>query len=205
MLEKLILSSRNQGKIEQIKPIFAGLPLQLLSLSEAGIEGEGVEDGLSLNENAMKKAMFAWRSGSWAMADDTGIFIDALNGRPGVHSARWAGKDKTTAEITAYTLKQLRHVLPKDRTATFRTVATVIDPDGRPSRFVGEAPGMLLSAQRCEPQKGMPYSGIFVPDEGRGKVWAQMSIEEENAISHRGKAFRQVRQFFEEYFKIPAY
>jgi len=202
----LILSSRNQGKIEQIKPVFAGLPLTVLSLSDAGIEGEAVEDGTTLEQNAKLKATYAWQARKWSMADDTGIFIDALGGQPGVYSARWAGKDKTTAEITAHTLEKLRHVLPNDRGATFRTVAVLIDPDGHVRQFSGEVRGTILPSQRCEPQKGMPYSGIFVP-EGTGKVWAEMTVEEENKISHRGKAFAKVRRFFEEYFeqiKTPA-
>lgn len=200
----IILSSRNPGKVGQIKQLLAGLPFTVLSLSDAGIKGEADEDGLTLADNAMKKALFAWRKGWWAMADDTGIFIDALGGQPGVYSARWAGEGKTTAEITAYTLGKLKDVPLGKRTATFKTVAVLIEPDGATHKFMGEAPGTVLIEPRCPPPPKMPYSGIFAPDGGGGKVWAEMSLEEENALSHRGKAFSQVRQFLEEVLKTPA-
>ena len=88
----IILSSRNPSKVNQIKPVFVGLPVNILSLEEASILGEAIEDGTTLEENALKKACFAWeQSKKWSIADDTGFFIDALQGGPGIHAARWAG------------------------------------------------------------------------------------------------------------------
>jgi len=194
----LILSTRNQSKAEQIKAVLGTLPLRILTLEDVGVTAEVVEDGSTLEENALKKAHFACRLTSrWAVADDTGLFIDVLNGRPGIHAARWAGRDKTTEEIMRYTLKVLKDALPHQRTATFRTVAVAVSPQGQEHIFVGEAKGVLLAGPRCVPQPKMPYSAIFVPD-GQPKVWAEMSVEEENAISHRGKAFRQLREFLSE-------
>lgn len=98
----IILATRNPSKAEQIKELFRGLPVSILTLAEAGIEGEAIEDGLMLQENALKKALFAWKQISpktWVMADDTGIFIHALDNEPGVRSARWAGDTATTDEI----------------------------------------------------------------------------------------------------------
>ncbi len=187
----IILSTRNPSKAEQIKAILAGVPISVLTLSDAGIEGEGVEDGATLEENAITKALFAHRAGGWSMADDTGLYIDALDGRPGVHAARWAG-DVSTDEITAYTLKQLKGVT--DRSATFSTVAALISPDGAQTIFIGKVRGVLLDAPRTKPQPKMPYSPIFVP-EGSQKVWAEMTVDEENTVSHRGKAFRLVREY----------
>jgi XTP/dITP diphosphohydrolase len=187
----IILSTRNPSKAEQIKAVFAGVPISVLTLSDAGIEGEAVEDGSTLEENAIKKALFAHRLGEWSMADDTGLFIDALDGKPGIHAARWAG-DASTDEITAYTLKQLEGV--EDRSATFKTVVALVSPGGEQRFFVGEVRGELLDAPRVKPQPKMPYSPLFIP-EGSDKVWAEMTTEEENAISHRGKAFHLTGEY----------
>lgn len=192
----LILSSRNPSKAVQIKELFRGSSYRVLTLSDTGIEGEAVEDGETLEENALKKARYAHErsTGAWVMAEDTGIFIDALGGKPGIHSARWLG-DIPTEEITKGTLERLEGAT--DRNAVFRTVAVLVSPAGEAHTFVGEAPGVMLDAERTAPQPKMPYSGIFVPDEGGGKCWAEMTTEEENKISHRGKALAQVRRFLE--------
>lgn len=191
----LILSTRNESKAQQIKALLGTLPLRLLTLDEAGVAGEAVENGMTLEENALKKARFAQeQTGKWAIADDTGLFIDMLNGQPGIHAARWAGRDKTTEEIMHYTLKALKHALPHERSATFRTVAVAVSPQGEHSVFVGEVRGVLLPGPRCAPQPKMPYSAIFMPD-GQPRVWAEMTVDEENRVSHRGKAFSQLREF----------
>lgn len=191
----LILSTRNPSKAEQIKAVFAGLPVRVLTLEEAGVEGEAVEDGTTLSENAAKKALFgAKETGKWCIADDTGLFIDALDGRPGIHAARWAGDDASTEDILNYTLNALKDVPGEKRTAAFRTVAVLARPDGTLVEFMGEAPGSLLEAPRVPFQPKMPYSAIFVP-EGGEKSWAEMTVEEENKVSHRGKAFGQLRDY----------
>lgn len=196
---EIILSTRNRSKIDQIKEVLAGLPLSVLSLEEAGIEGEVVEDGASLEENALKKALFATRQGGkWAIADDTGLFIDAWGGKPGIHAARWAGEGLSTEEIMRRTLEKLEGLPMEERTASFKTCAVITSPDEKQTRFfTGTVRGKILIEPRTACQPNMPYSAIFVPD-GQDKTWAEMSTEEENAISHRGEAFRQVRQFFAE-------
>lgn len=192
---RIILATRNQSKVEQIKPVFASLSFAVASLADAGISGDVVEDGETLAENALKKARFAReKTGEWALADDTGLFIDALGGAPGVHSARWAGEGKSAEEILAFVLEQLLKTPRPRRTATFRTVAALVSPDGEEMIFAGSAPGVLLEAPRVQFQPGLPYSSIFLPD-GYEKVWAEMSVAEENEISHRGKAFRAARDY----------
>lgn len=189
---EIILSTRNPSKAEQIKAVFDNMPIAVRTLADVGIEGEAVEDGATLEENALKKARFAHQPGAWAMADDTGLFIDALGGKPGIYAARWAGEDATTDEITQYVLKQLEGV--EDRSATFKTVVALISPTGEQQFFAGEVAGSMRDAPRVKPQPKMPYSPLFVPD-GSDKAWAEMTVEEENAISHRGKAFRLVREY----------
>ncbi len=191
---EIILSSRNVSKVAQINAVFAGTPFKVISLKEAGIKGVVEEDGETLEENGLKKAMFAHnaRLTEWCMSDDSGIFIDALGGFPGVHSADWLGTEASTEEIMQGILKKLEGV--ENRAATFKTLATLISPDGVVRTFFGEIRGKLLAEPRGETQPNMPYSSLFVAL-GQEKVWSEMSVEEENAISHRGKAFAQVRDF----------
>lgn len=192
---EIILATRNPSKALQIQKVFSNSAVDVKTLDQIGIEGEAVEDGANLEENAFKKAWFAHEraDGKWTMADDTGLFITALNGEPGIHAARWAG-DVTTEEITRYTLKRLEGI--SDRSAIFRTVVVAISPEGEKHAFTGEVTGRLAEVQRVPPQPKMPYSPLFIPD-GEEMCWAEMGTEYENRISHRGIAFRKVREFFE--------
>lgn len=193
---KIILSTNNPSKVEQIKAVFKDSSISVLTLAEAGIEGGGIEDGTTLEENALKKAMFVHQAcpSAWSMSDDTGIFINALKGAPGVHTSEWSGGNKETEQFTQWILKQLENF--SNRSAIFRTVVAIVSPEGKQYFFIGEVHGKILRAPRIKPQPQMPYSSIFMPDE-TDKVWAEMTIKEENKISHRGKAFRQARQFLE--------
>ncbi len=137
------------------------------------------------------------KQGGWVVAEDTGFFIDALGGRPGIYAARWAGDGLTTEEIMHYTLRELKDIPEEARTATFTTVAVLVSPEGVVSVFTGSVLGSLLTSPRTECQPNMPYSALFMPS-GTNKVWAEMEVAEENAISHRGKAFRQVRDYLSE-------
>ncbi len=198
---QVILSTRNPSKLEQIKQAFGDSSINILTLDDVGIEGEAKENGQTLFENAYRKAFFAWEKqpADWiekklTMADDTGIFIDVLNGFPGVNTASWSGGNTDTDKKTLWILEQLKE--HSNRSATFKTVAVVMTPAGQPFRFEGEVKGKILETPRCKAQPKMPYSSIFQPD-GFEKVWAEMTTEEENKISHRGKAFRQAREFLE--------
>jgi XTP/dITP diphosphohydrolase len=194
---KIILSTRNPSKATQIKAMFNNPSITILTLSEAGIEGDAIEDGTTLEENAYKKAIYAWdnlKEKTWVVAEDTGLFITALGGKPGIKAARWAGETATTDEIMNYTLKQLEGVT--DRSAYFETVVILLSPDGTKVVFKGKVDGTLLEKPSVKPQPKMPYSPLFMPN-GSDKVWAEMSIKEENEISHRGKAFQKVVKFLE--------
>lgn len=196
----IVLSTRNPSKAEQIKAMFNNPQIKVLTLDEAGIEGEAIEDGVTLGENALKKVSYArekLQESSWVMADDTGLFINALDGKPGIHAARWAG-DVSTDEITEYTLRQLEG--KTDRSATFKTIVCLLSPEGEVFEFEGVVNGYLAESPKTKPQPKMPYSPLFYP-EGSDKVWAEMTIEEENEISHRGKAFKQVVAFLQKQTK----
>ncbi len=190
---RIILSTKNPSKALQIQTLLNDDAFEVVTLGEIGIHDDVVEDGNTLEENAFKKAIFAFeQTGEYVIAEDTGLFIDALAGRPGIHAARWAGDSATTEEIRDYTLEQLRNVPLELRTATFKTVAIVMFPDGSHTVCTGELPGLILLEPRMECQPKMPYSALFQPL-GHQKTWAEMTTEEENAISHRGEAFRNVR------------
>lgn len=195
----IIISTRNPGKVEQIRAMFIGTPIRILSLDDAGIGGEVTEGEISLEENSSLKARFAWGNSEkmWVMAEDTGLFIDALNGEPGVITADWAGASVKGEALRDFALNKVRQIPEDSRTAFWETVAVVIAPNGDISSFRGKATGTLITDLRGPMQTGMPYSQFFIPD-GTNKTWAELaeiSIDEENALSHRGKAFAQVREF----------
>lgn len=194
---EIILATRNKTKTEQIRGIFEGSNILIQTLSEASIEGEAIEDAQTLFGNALKKTQYVREKcpGAvypWVMADDTGLFIRALGGAPGVHSARWAGENVETHDITLFTLAKLFG--KSDRHATFETAVVVLAPSGSAHFFLGRIGGTILEFERVPHQPQMPYSGLFLP-EGESRVFAEMSVEEENRISHRGIAFRKALDF----------
>jgi XTP/dITP diphosphohydrolase len=192
----IILSTRNPGKAEQIKALFADSAFNIITLDDAGIEGEVVEDGATLEENSLKKAVFAHEKAPsmWSMADDTGFFIDALHGEPGIQAAHWGGANISGEERMCFALKQMEGVA--DRSATFRTCVALISPEGDERFFIGEVKGEILKSPRGTLHPKLPYDQIFMPDES-DKAFAEMEITEQNNISQRGRAFAQVRSFLE--------
>jgi XTP/dITP diphosphohydrolase len=147
------------------------------------------ETGTTLLENArLKAAAIAAATGEAAVADDTGLAVDALDGAPGVYSARFAGEDATYADNVARLLKELDGVAPDRRTARFETVALVCWPDGREVAATGEVEGVITTAPRGE--SGFGYDPIFEPLEGDGRTFAELLPMQKHALSHRGRAFR---------------
>ncbi len=143
----------------------------------------------SFTENALAKARVVVKAtGVPAIADDSGIEVDALDGAPGVFSARFAGEDATYADNVAKLLKELDGVAPDGRTARFETVALVRWPDGREVAASGAVVGVIATEARGD--GGFGYDPIFVPGEGDGRTFAELRPEEKHALSHRGRAFR---------------
>ena len=198
----IIFSTRNRSKAEQVQKIFSDSGFCIRTLTEAGIAGSVVEDGTTLEENAFLKARFAYvGAGSkvWTIADDTGLFINALCGEPGIYAARWAGEHSSTEETMRHCLRRMEGI--SDRSAVFRTAAVLIEPDGDSRVFIGEVAGRLLEAPRVSPQPDMPYSALFVPN-GQELSWAEMTTEQENTLSHRGQAFRKALLHLTECFAL---
>jgi len=196
-MKRLIFATHNQGKVKEMRDILNGLAVEILSAEEAGVFDDVIEDGETFEENALKKAKFiTQKTGDWAIADDSGLCIKALEGAPGVHSARWAG-DREIANLVEYTLEKMKDVSAEKRTAYFESAAVLCAPDGRRWSFRGTIKGIISFDAKGTNRPKLPYDVIFIPD-GFDKTFAQMSDAEKNSLSHRGAAFSQLRKRVEE-------
>ncbi|MBA3533254.1 MAG: RdgB/HAM1 family non-canonical purine NTP pyrophosphatase [Ardenticatenales bacterium] len=185
---KLLIATNNQGKLKEYQQILRELlpDLTLLTLREAGINQDVEETGETFEENARLKAVeYAALSGLPVIADDSGLAVEALGGFPGVHSARWAGP--TDAERNREILAKLENVPEAERGAKFVCVALCRTPDGREAMAYGEVLGRIGYEPRGS--NGFGYDPLFVFPE-RGTTMAELSSDEKNAISHRGRAAR---------------
>ena len=184
---KLIIASNNAHKIYEIKKILSGKFEEILSLREAGISHETVEDGTTFIENALKKAReIAEISGCAALADDSGICAHALGGEPGIYSARYAGDHSGNAPDEANNALLLKNLADKaDRGAHYTAAIALVYPDGREVTAEGYMYGKIIDEHRGT--RGFGYDPIFVPD-GETRTVAEMTDEEKNAISHRANA-----------------
>ena len=183
MLE-LVCASANPDKVAEIERILDGAVTLLPR--PADVE-DVVEDAATLEGNARLKAIaIAAATGLPAVADDTGLEVAALGGRPGVFTARYAGAHATYADNRARLLAELDGV--EDRRARFRTVAAVVWPDGREVLAEGVSDGVIASSERGG--RGFGYDPLFVPNDGDGRTFAEMDEDAKHALSHRGRAFR---------------
>jgi XTP/dITP diphosphohydrolase len=183
-----VIASTNPGKIVEVRQILEKLPLRLLSREEVGGWPEIEETGSTFLENALLKARAVSSfTGQAALADDSGIEVDALDGAPGVRSARFAGPHATDEENNARLVEALDGVPPERRTARYRCVAVVVSPEGEEIAGVGSCEGRIALEPRGS--GGFGYDPWFVP-EGESRTMAELSPEEKHAISHRGKALR---------------
>jgi XTP/dITP diphosphohydrolase len=186
---KLVLATANPDKAAEIRAVLqdAGLDVELLARPDDVPDVD--ETGTTLEENARLKAVaLCDATGLPAMADDTGLAVDALGGAPGVYSARFAGDDATYADNVAKLLRELAGVDEPARTARFSTVALVRWPDGREVAAIGDVEGVISGEARGD--GGFGYDPVFVPVEGDGRTFAQMTAAEKHEVSHRGRAFR---------------
>lgn len=191
MTTRLVLATRNRKKLAELDRILraAGVQAELLTLDDAHVP-EVAETGATFEENAVLKAVATARaSGLPAVADDSGLEVEALNGMPGVLSARWSGAGADDASNLRLVLEQTADVPDERRGAAFVCVAALASPDGLVGTVQGRVAGRLLREPRGG--GGFGYDPIFVPT-GSERTTAQMSPEEKDALSHRGQAFRQV-------------
>ena len=182
---ELVCASANPDKVVEIAALLDGVALLLPRPSEVP---DVVEDADTLVGNArLKAAAICAATGRAAVADDTGLEVDALGGAPGVFAARYAGEGVTYADNRAKLLAELAGVAEPDRTARFTTVAMVVRPDGSETVVEGVCEGLIAPVERGA--RGFGYDAVFVPVDGDGRTFAEMSDAEKNAISHRGRAF----------------
>jgi len=189
---KLLLGTNNKGKLREYHALLECIPLELVSPADIGISAEVAETGKNFKENAgLKASVFMQKSGLITLADDSGLEVDALQGEPGVMSARYAGKNATDIERIRFLLSKIKDIPWEKRTAQFRAVIAIAVP-GEEIRFAeGECLGYITFEPRGE--KGFGYDPVFFVPE-LGKTMAELNPAIKNRISHRGKAALQARE-----------
>lgn len=194
---KAVLASKNQHKLAEISKIVAQFGMELVLQSELGLDIDVDETGETFEENSMLKARAVMEaSGMPAIADDSGLMVDALDGAPGVYSARYGGShDRTDEERYRYLLSNLENVPDEKRGAKFVSVITLLYPDGHAIVARGECHGTILHAPRGE--NGFGYDPVFFVT-SEGKSMAELSPERKNEISHRARALQVLAARLEE-------
>jgi XTP/dITP diphosphohydrolase len=191
-MRKLVFATNNQHKLEEVRTILDGR-YQILSLKDLGDETDIPETGGTLEANAMLKAEYIRNNyGYNCFADDTGLEVEALNGAPGVYSARYAGEQKNSADNVAKLLHELQG--KDNRKARFRTVIALI-LEGKPYLFEGEVEGLIELSPRGD--AGFGYDPVFRPT-GYEQTFAELSLDDKNKISHRARAVQKLASFLKE-------
>jgi XTP/dITP diphosphohydrolase len=190
--ETLIIATHNTGKLREFQALLKPYVKHITSAGELELV-EPEETGTTFAENALLKARAASHTGHMALADDSGLCVNALGGDPGLYSARWAGPDKNFRAAMQKIHDALGHT--KDHSAYFICVLALVWPDDRSERFEGRVDGTIVWPPRGD--KGHGYDPVFVP-KGDTRTFAEMPEEEKNTISHRGIAVRKLIAFFEQ-------
>ena len=197
MMMKVVIATHNKDKLKELKKGFSNLSLKLLDLYSFPQIGEIIEDGKTLKDNALIKAKTVYElTGIPALADDTGLEVDALGGKPGIFTARFAGKNCSYMDNVNKMLKVMKNIKKSDRGATFKTVMAFYD--GKQELFSeGIVKGII--AENKKGLAGFGYDPIFYVVE-EGKTFAEMTIEKKNIISHRGRAIKNLLPKLNLYF-----
>ena len=191
--DKILVATRNAGKIREISTTLQGVSIEWLSLSSFPELPEVLEDGETFEENALKKArVMALATGIAALADDSGLCVDALNGRPGVLSARYAGAGASDEEKCSRILREMKDIPDASRTARFICVLALVDPVGEEKLFKGVCEGRIVREMRGS--AGFGYDPIFYHPES-DRTFAEMDRDAKNRVSHRGEALREFRNY----------
>ncbi len=187
MIKIIVLATKNKNKIFEFENLLRQYTIELKSLADFGPLPEAVEDGITFDDNAYKKALhYAKVLGLPAIADDSGLVVNALNGEPGVYSARYAGENATDEENCLKLLAKMRGV--NDRSASFHCSLSIAVPSGPALTYEGKCSGNITEIFRGS--NGFGYDPLFYYPQ-RGKTFAELTIEEKNEISHRAKALRE--------------
>jgi XTP/dITP diphosphohydrolase len=191
-MKKLVIATHNRDKFKEMQKALEGLDWEILAAFDFPGAPEVEEDGKTLEENSLKKAKaLSAFTGLPTLSDDTGLFINALGGQPGIYAARFAGEKCSYKDNVHKVLDLMKGVEPGSRKAVFRTIITLFYPDKGVRQVSGEADGVITEA--VQGPGGFGYDPIFLPD-GFSKTFAEMTLMEKNKISHRGKALQKARQ-----------
>lgn len=189
----LLVATRNRGKIKEIKALLDGLVEEVICADDLPDLPETVEDGATFAENALKKAREASKAtGLAVLADDSGLVVDGLNGRPGVYSARFAGVGANDAANNDKLLQEVAGLSQAERSAAFVCSLAYVSPDGVEQLFEGRVGGMIIDQPRGE--HGFGYDPLFLVN-GYQQTMAELPLEEKNRISHRGQALQAFKNF----------
>ena len=203
-MQTLILATRNAHKISEMREMLIGLPINLVGADAVPDTPEPEETGETFAENArIKASAVAKAARQWALADDSGICLDALGGRPGIYSARWAGPGSGAAQWIAKTLREMQDVPEEKRTARYVCALALADPYGR---IVAETKGVMEGRIALAPSGagGFGYDPIFLLDDNSGRTAAELTAAEKHQISHRGRAIRALLMPLMQIFSQPA-
>ena len=196
----VVLATRNQHKVQEIRALLADLPITFLSLADFPDLPDVVEDGATCEENAVKKAReTAAGTGHWALADDTGLEVDALGGRPGVYAARYAGEHATYTDNCEKLLEELKDIPVEQRGARFLTVMALSDPEGQAEVVKGQLQGQIT--EQFYGSQGFGYDPVFYVSKAH-KTLAEMTLAEKNELSHRGQALRLAKDLLKRRLEI---
>jgi len=194
---RIVCASANPHKVEELARL---LPSWVELVPRPSDIGDIDEDAPTLEGNAIIKAVeIANHASEWAIADDTGLEVDALNGAPGVRSARFAGEHATDAENRALLLSKLVGIT--NRSARFRTVVALVSSKGDIHFVGGECAGTIAESERGD--SGFGYDSLFIPADGDGRTFAEMTGPEKDAVSHRGRALAQIPELLARIFGLP--
>ena len=190
-MPRLLLATGNRHKQDELKGLLKGIPYELVTPSELGIDDRVEESGCTLEENAALKATaYSIRSGLLSLADDSGLEVAALNGEPGVFSSRYAGENASDVDRINFLLSKLKKIPEEERQAKFRCVIAITTPQGKVELCPGECKGVI--ALNPSGEEGFGYDPVFYLPQ-LGKTMAELSPAEKNSISHRGRAAAKAR------------
>lgn len=190
-INKLLIATHNPGKLEEMAKRLLKLGIEVVSLDDLNIGEDFEEIGTTYEDNAVGKAKFYYRlSHMPTLADDSGLSVDALDGAPGINSRSWPGYRGSDQELLGMLLDKMKDIPEAKRTAKFVSVIAVYDGK-KLITARGEEPGRIAKKQVCKMDSGLPYSAVFYP-RNSNKVFSQLSIDEKNAISHRGRALEEI-------------
>ncbi len=192
-MKEIVVATRNKNKVEEIRRILEGLDVKLYTMDDFPDCPEVVEDGETFEQNAMKKAREVSEcTGKFALADDSGLQVYSLGGAPGVRSARYAGEEATDQDNLSKLLKELGNTTPENKGGAFVCVIALAGPDGTMQSFQGRVEGFIGREPRGS--SGFGYDPVFYP-EGYDRTFAEMSAQEKDSLSHRGRALQKLQEY----------